>query len=89
MSWEDVGFVKASKIRLQILETLGKPMTPTELSRTPELQTYKLPAISRALRELEERKMVECLNPRQKKGRLYQRSIHGRSVLSLLMRRLQ
>jgi len=84
LSWEEVGFVKASKIRQQILVTLDKPMTPTELSKLLKIPDYKLPAISRALRELENKKIVVCLNPKQKKGRLYQRSTHGNSVLDLL-----
>jgi len=36
------------------------------------------------LRELEDKKIVVCLNPKQKKGRLYQRSSHGNSILELL-----
>ena len=84
MSWEEVGFVKASKIRRQILELLEKPMTPTEISQMLKMPAYKLPAVSRALRELEDKKVVVCLNPKQKKGRLYQRSSHGNSVLELL-----
>jgi len=84
LSWEDVGFVKASRIRLQILEIMDKPMTPTELAKSLKVPKYRLPAISRALKELDERKMVSCLNPRQKKGRLYQRSQHGISVLKML-----
>ena len=84
MSWEDVGFVKASKIRQQILEIMDRPMTPTELAKSLKVPSYKMPAVSRALRELEGRRMIACLNPKQKKGRLYQKSQHGISVLRML-----
>ena len=59
-------------------------MTPTEISQALKIPGYKLPAVSRALGELEDKKIVVCLNPKQKKGRLYQRSPHGNSVLELL-----
>ena len=84
MSWEDVGFVKASKIRQRILEVMDRPMTPTELAKSLKVPSYKMSAVSRALRELEDRKMIACLNPKQKKGRLYQKSQQGISVLKML-----
>lgn len=76
--WEDVSFVIASSYRMKILEWLKTPKEPSILSK--EIGINKT-HISRGLKELEEKKIVKCLSPNAKKGRLYIISDYGKSVL--------
>jgi ArsR family transcriptional regulator, cadmium/lead-responsive transcriptional repressor len=75
---QDVGFVIHSKTRKAVLAALVRERTPTILAR--ELHT-SLPNVSRALRELQARGLVECMNPRARVGRIFTASAKGRKVL--------
>jgi len=67
--WELKGFIEASKYRKLVLKALNeKEKTPTELAKELNL---KLSHISRTLKELQEKKLVECLNPNARKSRYY------------------
>jgi predicted transcriptional regulator len=75
VSWEDVGFVKSSKHRKDIIQLLSaKNMTPTELSK--ELRIH-ISQVTRNLLELEKRNLVKCLTPSLRKGRLYSATDKG------------
>ena len=63
VDWSEVGFVKRSKYRRQILECIDGAMTPTELAEEMGLQRSH---ISRALSKLKDREAVELLNPEDK-----------------------
>jgi len=79
MSWEDVSYVLRSKTRKAVLTKLDTPKTPTLLAK--ELHT-SIPNISRALRELLARKLIESLTPKERSGKLFVASKHGRLVSS-------
>jgi predicted transcriptional regulator len=79
MSWDDVSYVLRSKTRKAILTKLDTPKTPTLLAQ--ELHT-STPNISRALRELLGRKLIESLTPKERSGKLFVASKHGRLVSS-------
>ena len=68
MSWNEVSFIVASKTRKAILLRLDSPTTPTTLAKEMGLN---LSNISRALTELEGKRMVECLTPKQRVGKIY------------------
>lgn len=68
--WDQIGFIISSKYRTAVLEQLvDSPSTPSSIaSRTGLPSTH----ISRALRSLRERSLVELLVPKEKrKGRIY------------------
>jgi len=80
MSWEDVGFVKASRYRLQILNLLSDgPKTPRELVDSLKIHFSQ---VSFILNQLNERKMVKCLNPEAVKGKLYHLTEKGKDILT-------
>ena len=79
MSWEDVSYVLRSKTRKAVLTKLDTPKTPTLLAQ--ELHT-SIPNISRALRELLAKKLIESLTPKERSGKLFLVSKHGRLVSS-------
>ena len=66
--WEKIAFVRASKSRGKILDALSEPKTPTEIAKVTGQSTSN---ISRALQELQKKKIVKCLTPNLRKGRLY------------------
>lgn len=68
MSWNEVSYIVASKTRKSIMLKLESPRIPTFLAKD---MGVNLSNISRALTELEEKGMVECLTPEQRVGKIY------------------
>jgi len=67
--WILYSFVVVSTPKTIIVKLLrGKPLTPTQIQRETKLN---LSHISRLLKGLKEKDIVECLNPEQRKGKLY------------------
>jgi predicted transcriptional regulator len=82
MSWEEVGLIKASKIKQSILSLLLKqPKTPKDISLVLDKH---LSQISRNLKDLENRGLVKCLNPKLKKGRFYLTTESGKELMEKL-----
>ena len=77
--WDDVGYVISSKYRVAVLRNLSSgPATPTNIAEESELG---ITHISRALRRLEERDIVELIVPEeQRKGRLYAPTEKGETI---------
>jgi len=79
--WELVSFAKAH-LRRTCLESLTKgPKTPAAIAKASK---EDLPHISRALRELADKGLVECLTPSASKNRIYQITPTGQEILSKL-----
>lgn len=79
--WELCSYVIRGKNRRRVFLALEAPKTPTQLSK--ELKIH-LPHVSRSLGELESRKLVECLTPAEKVGRIFRLSERGRRVLKMV-----
>ncbi|MCK4429174.1 MAG: MarR family transcriptional regulator [Candidatus Aenigmarchaeota archaeon] len=75
---EDLGFVKRAKNREKVLKVLFKPQNPSSIGRITKIG---LNMSSRALRELEDRKLIKCANPKQKVGRIYTLTKKGEILL--------
>lgn len=73
-----VSYIVRGKTRLEILKTLDKPMTPTQISNT--LKNHRS-TISRSLLDMEKKGIVKCLTPKEKTGRLYELTKKGKEVL--------
>jgi len=79
--WELVSFAKAH-LRRACLESLTKgPKTPAAIAKASK---EDLPHVSRALRELVAKGLVECLTPVASKNRIYRITSTGQEVLSKL-----
>jgi len=77
--WESIGFLVSSEIRQSVLRTLSENRsTPSQISAAIE---RPMSHVSRALKELQDRKLAVCLTPERKKGRVYQITGLGESVL--------
>ena len=80
--WEIIGYIKVSAIRLKILKSLKDSfMMPSEIAR---MTGYRTTQISNSLRDMKERKLVQCLNEDAKKGRIYQNTELGLMILKVL-----
>ncbi len=75
---EDLGFVKRAKNREKVLKVLFKPQNPSSVGR---LTGIGLNMASRSLKELEAKKLVKCVNPDWKIGRIYTLTKKGEELL--------
>ncbi len=83
MATESFRFVVSSHARFKIFLFLSrKASTPTELAASTEKH---LSHVSRALRELEDKKLVACVSSKYSKPRIYSLTPQG----SLLVREVQ
>ncbi|MCK4649655.1 ArsR family transcriptional regulator [Candidatus Pacearchaeota archaeon] len=80
-NWGDYSFVIRSENRKKVFLALSKPKTPTEISKEVELN---LGYISNILISLMERKLIECLNPEEKRHRLYRRTKKGEGLVKTI-----
>jgi len=84
--WEEVGYIMASKYRKNIVEKLSnKNYMPSTLAKETNIQ---LSHISRALKELSGKNIVECLNKDSKKGKIYSLTELGRKLSKLIKSKL-
>jgi DNA-binding MarR family transcriptional regulator len=77
--WDVIGFVISSKYRIAVLETLSMgPTIPSSIASETELP---ITHVSRALRALRDRSLVELLvSNHRKKGRIYGLTDRGRRL---------
>jgi len=78
MSWKDVSFVLKSKKRRELLLLLEIPKTPTQISK---YMKASLPNISLKLSDFIEMELVECINPKDVKGKIYRLTDKGKEVV--------
>jgi predicted transcriptional regulator len=83
MSWDDIGYVLASKNRRTVLALLENPRVPTTLAKNSNLN---LANVSRTLSELNRRGLVICLTPKKRVGRIYTTTKKGKDVLAKINR---
>jgi predicted transcriptional regulator len=72
---ELAGFIIRSTYRKKVFLLLDDPIRPSDISKKLEI---RLTHITRELRELKKKKLIECLNPAERIGRLYQLTHKGK-----------
>jgi len=77
MDWQAYSFIVRSKQRARVILTLNKPKTPTQLGSELDISVSH---ISRTLREFMKKKLVECITPKEKVGRLYKLTKNGEKI---------
>jgi predicted transcriptional regulator len=78
VNWDDMSFLISSSYREKVLKSIETPKTPSQISK--EL-SINIAHISRALSELEDRKMVKCLTPTAIKGKLFVATEYGKIAI--------
>ena len=81
MSWDEISYVIASKTRKSIMLKLETPRTPTFLAKD---MSMNLANVSRGLSELEDKKMIVCLTPDQRTGKIYSLTKKGTKTLETI-----
>jgi len=79
MDWNLIGFIKASKYRMKILFALkNNKKTTKELT---DMTGFYISHVSKTLKELLNKKLITCLTPNLKKGKIYSITDLGTDVL--------
>lgn len=82
MDWEIVGFIKASTLRIKLLESLNfKEQTPKELQDVLKIHFSQ---ISLLLKELIDKDLVKCLNEDSRKGKIYSITDKGKESIEYI-----
>lgn len=77
--WELKGKIGSSNYRKKVLLKLSEGVfTPKQLEKALNI---KLSHISRTLTELEKMKLIECLNPTLRKGKMFKITQLGKQIL--------
>lgn len=77
--WELISFVKRSSQRKKILEVLNNPSTPTEIAKKTNMY---LTHVSRTLKELADKDLIECLTPKERVEKYYKITRLGKGILN-------
>ena len=78
MEWDTSAFIIRSNYRKRVFLELSKPQRPSQIAKTLAL---RLTHVTRALRELKQKNLVKCLNPKESFGRFYELTSKGENVL--------
>lgn len=76
---KEISYVKISSYRLRVMKSLEEEVKmPSEIARDSDIRQNH---ISKVLSELKAHKLVECINPEVRKGRLYRHTDKGVDVV--------
>ncbi len=81
MDWDKFSFVVSGLNRKRVLLVISGPMTPTQISEKTETS---LSNVSHALTELRKQKLVKCINPKARVGKIYRRTRLGKEIATAL-----
>ena len=77
--WELVGYILVSENRIMILQFLNdQHAIPSQISKKLGI---RMGHTSNLLKGLENKKLIECINPTLKKGRIYKITDFGKKIL--------
>ena len=78
---EDYYWVVRGKQRKRILRVMSKEKIPTQIKDETKIS---LNNVSDVLRELRKKKIVTCVNPKEKTGRLYKLTPKGMRIREMI-----
>lgn len=82
--YEDLSFVLASSYRTEILKSLLKNVgTPSTISKDIG---KSITHVSRCLRQLSDKNLLECLTPDNRKGKIYKITDKGIEAISSILK---
>ena len=79
MSIEDYSFVVSGRFRKKVFMELKRKRTPSQIAKDAKVSTTQ---VSRTLKQLEKRGLVDCLTPESKMGKIYILSGKGKELLA-------
>ena len=79
---KEYGYVTASKYRTKVMKSLdGEAKIPSQIAKDTDIMQNHMSA---TLKQLREHKLVECINPEVRKGRLYRLTDNGEKIINKL-----
>lgn len=78
MGWDLTAFVVRSSYRKKVFLEFSKPQRPSQIAKKLNL---RLTHVTRALRELKQKGLIKCLNPKETIGRFYELTNKGKNTL--------
>lgn len=81
MKWTLYAWLKRGSRRKSILVELNKSKEPLSANDISKKLNIAISQTSFSLKELTEKKLVECLNPTDKIGKVYRLTKEGRAIL--------
>ena len=76
-NYKDYSWILKGKQRKKILKVMDKPLIPTQIKEKTDLS---LNNVSDILREFRKRNLAECINPKEKTGRIYELTDKGKKL---------
>ena len=83
MNWFKYGYVISAPNRVKIVKLLDVERTPSQLTKLSKLPDSN---VSRTLRDLVSKGIVEILTPQNKRGRVYRLSKIGKEIRERLLK---
>lgn len=83
MDWEAYSYVIRSSYRRAVLRALDIERAPSQIAKQTKIANSH---VSRALTELEAKKLVRCLTPKAVTGRIYTLTPLGKEIFAQLVR---
>jgi len=77
MNWEKYGFVLGGKCRKKVILALDIERTPSQIAKVTRANNSH---VSRSLAELQRKKIVKCLTPKNIVGRIYALTNEGKQI---------
>lgn len=81
MNWKLLAFVSKSESRIKILLSLEKAGTPTQIASRLKMHKSQ---VGLTLKQFNEKGLVICVNPQDRKGKIYRLTKDGESILKYL-----
>lgn len=81
MDWGLYAWVNRGSRRKSVLELLSKSEKPLSANDVKKSLKIAISQASFTLKELSSKKLIECVNPRDKIGKLYKISKRGKGLL--------
>jgi predicted transcriptional regulator len=81
MDWELYAWLKRGNRRREVLKIIAGSNVPLTVKEIKNQVKIAMAQSSFTVKELIEKKLIECLNPNDKIGRLYQISEKGKKLL--------
>jgi len=84
MDWQKYAWVKRGKRRQQTLTIFNKAAHPLTINDIHEKSKIAISQASATISELEQNSLIECLNPKDKIGKLYQITKEGKEIITTM-----
>ena len=82
MDWDLYAWLKRGNRRKEVLKLLINSQSPMTTNEIKAKLKVALSQASFTVKELSDKKLVECLNPKDKIGRLYKITNEGKVILN-------